>query len=229
MTYCTLAEARAAGAVGTDAQVNEAISMAAARVETFTGDYFEPRVLTILARVGGDGRALMPHRLTTAAGVTEVKDADTDQVFGAESWRAYSSLMPGEVDAVGVGPAHRGYNILVNGMEPWNRYNLPRRIIVTASFGWDTPPTAVHIATAMLAADWTKAHRGDEDGDPLTPNAIDTTGADPEGNVIPVVPPFGTDQDTTLGDDVTSRRTTGNRRVDALLVDYRRDRILTGV
>lgn len=229
MAYCTLAEARAAGAVGTDAQVQEAIANAAVRVEAFTGDFFEPRVLTVVARVGGDGRAFMPHRVTSATAVTEVKDADTATVLGTQAWRTYSSVMTGEVDAVGVGPAHRGYNILVNGMEPWNRYNLPQRIQVTGTFGWATPPTAIHIATAMLAAEWTKAHRGDEDGNPATPNVIDTTSADPEGNVIPVVPPFGTDGESTFLDAVSSRRTTGNRRVDALLVDYRRDRPLTAV
>lgn len=229
MTYCTVGEARAAGAVGDDAHVGAGIAYAMARVDAFTGDYFEPRALTVVARVGGDGRALLPYRLTTTAGVTSVTDHDTGTDLTAESWRAYTSADLGDVDAIGIGPAHRGYNILVNGMEPWSRYRLPRRVRVTGQFGWDTVPAQVEFATAHLAALWTKANRADDDADPETPLPQDTTSVDPEGNVIPVVPPFTGDEDTDPQVDPSSRRTTGSRKADAMLIDFRRDRLITAV
>jgi hypothetical protein len=218
--YCTVEQARNHGAQGSTRDVEAAIVAASARVDDFTGDRFTPRVLTVVVRLGGDGRAMLPHRLTDPALVTEVADADTDSlVFTAETFRAYTSAVQGEVDAIGVGPAHVGHNILVNGLEPYNTWRTAtQRLRVTATFGHSEPPPTVRIATAMLAADLSGE----------TPQGGTASGVDPEGNVIPVVPSAeaGDPQDLP---DATAARTTGSRRVDAMLIPWRRHRTLVGV
>jgi hypothetical protein len=222
--YCTVAEARAAGARGSTRDVEAAIVAATSRVDDYTGDRFTPRVMTVVARVGGDGRAMLPYRLLDADSVTEVVDHDGDVTLAASTYRVYSSRFQGDVDAIGVGRSHVGTNILVVGLEPWadtDPWSGGGRLRVTATFGWEQTPVAVSMATAMLAAAATKV-----DVEPgHTGSTADST--DPEGNVIPVVPPFAVDVDDVPVAERT--RTTGSRKADALLAPYRRTRVLSGV
>lgn len=214
--YCTVGEARAAGATGTTQEVEEAIVAATERVDAFTGDYFTPRLLSVVATVGGDGRAMLPYRVTTPEGVTTVEDADTGTALGVGLYRVFTSATPGEVDAVGIGRGWAGTNVLVVGLEPWAERPTYGRVRVTGLFGWGDTPPAVEFATAHLAADIAK-----------TTDARSSTGeVDPEGNVVPVVPPFASPDPEWDGQWSNS---TGSRKADALLVPYRRTRTLTGV
>jgi hypothetical protein len=227
--YCTLTEARNAGAVGDDEQVAGAIQAAMARVDTFTSQRFSPREMTVVAQVQPDGRAFLPYRVTSPTSIDTVEDVDTATTYAAEVWRAYSSATPGDVDSIGVGVGYVGSNILVNGLEPWNRtMRATGRVRVTGQFGWAVTPPAVRWATAHLAGIITRAVRPDDDGDPLTPTPETAVTADPEGNVLPVVPPF-TDDDLVDYDPVTAGRTTGSRKADAALMPYRNDPVLLGV
>jgi hypothetical protein len=212
--------------VGNDVDVLAAIDQAMDRIDRFCGDKFSPRTMTVVARVGGDGRALLPYRLTDRASITEVRDAGwPDYVLTATYYRAYSSAIDGEVDAVGIGQPHVGYNILINGLEPWAE-NRPvyERLEVTGTFGWAVTPSGVEWATATLAASISRTMLPDPDDDPETPPPATAVIADPEGNVLPVVPPF---QDGQAEEpDAVSERTTGNRQVDSVLLPYRRNTVL---
>jgi hypothetical protein len=226
--YCTLAEARAAGAVGDDAAVTLAITQAEALVENYTGDFFSPRVLTVVARLGGDGRAMLPYRVTAADSITAVADADGDTSYAAGVWRTYTSSVEGDVDAVGLGRDHVGTNVLVVGLEPWAPAAAYRgRLRVTGTFGYVTPPVAVSMATAWLAAKITQSTRLDDDGNPLTPLPQTATTTDPEGNVLPVVPPFQDSDDVDLIPGATGG-STGSRKADRILAPYRRITVLVG-
>jgi hypothetical protein len=221
--YCTTAQARAQGAQGSTRDVDLAIVAATSRIDSYTGDRFTPRLMTVVARVGGDGRAMLPYRLTTTASVTAVVDQDTGTDLTAGVFRAYSSAVPGEVDAIGLGRRHVGNNILVNGLEPWSDLGSfgVQRVAVTATFGWSTTPDLVAQACAVLAA-----HLAKDTAQAAVTSTADA--ADPEGNVIPVVPPFTSEQDQPAT-EAEAGRTTGLRQVDAMLTTYRRYRLLTGV
>jgi hypothetical protein len=226
--YCTLAEARAAGAVGDDTAVDKAVREAMARVDRFTGDRFSPRVMTVVARVGGDGRAMLPYRLTSRGSVTEVRDTLSDAVLAGSTWRAYSSSVDGEADAIGLGRRHVGSNILILGLEPWAAGD-PNwdKVEVTATFGWANTPASVEWATAKIAAAVSRQFVDpDPDDNPATPAPTTQAIADPEGNVLPVVPPFTSEDGTDVEPDVAQARTTGVRQADALLIPYRRNTIL---
>lgn len=226
--YCTIAQARTEGAVGSALQVQESIERAMDRVDRFTADRFSPRIMTVRARVQPDGRAFLPYRLTSPTGVTLVADADTDVAYAAAAWVATSSATPGGVDAVGVGVGWVGSNILVNGLEPWNRSIRGQgSVAVTATFGWLQTPLGVQEATAILAASISRLLRPDTDNDPSTPLPGTATTADPEGNVIPVVPPFTEQADVEVL--LEGGRSTGSRRADALLMEFRRTPTLEGV
>lgn len=229
--YCTRAQARDAGAIGTDTQVDLAIATAVERVDAFTGDLFSPRTTTVVADLQPDGRAFLPYRITSAAGITAVVDADTDVAYAAAGWRAYSSADLGAVDSVGIGQAYVGSNILVVGLEPWNRtrWGQVGQVKVTGSFGWQDTPATVTWATAQLAAIIAGQMRQDDDANPVTPTPQTSTTTDPEGNVLPVVPPFSDTADQVEWDPATADRTTGSRKVDAALVAFRRVRPLMGV
>lgn len=226
--YCTWAEARAAGAVGDDAAVDRAIQEAMSRVDQFTGERFSPRTMTVVARVGGDGRAMLPYRLADRDSITEVRDVVTDTVLEATTWRAYSSAVDGEVDAVGFGRRHVGINILVVGLEPWaTSSGTWDRVEVTGVFGYAITPSTVEWATARIAAAVSREWLDDDpDDNPATPPPETSVIADPEGNVLPVVPPFTEDQGGLADVDVTGTRTTGDRQADAALLPYRRSPML---
>lgn len=225
-SYCTLAEARAAGAIGDDTAVDRAVREAQDRVDRFTGDRFTPRTMTVVARVGGDNRALLPYRLTTRDSVTEVRDNRTDTVLATSMWRAYSSSVNGEVDAIGLGRDHVGTNILVVGLEPWSSGGTGwDKVEVTGTFGWAVTPHSVEWATARVAGvvsrEWIDP---DPDDNPATPTPTTQAIADPEGNVLPVVPPF-VSEDGSGQPDAAGERTTGDRQADAALIPFRRNQL----
>jgi hypothetical protein len=228
--YCSLADARNVGAVGSDTMVEAAIREAMDRADRFTDDLFSPRTLTVTALVQPDGRAFLPYRVTSPEGITTVEDADADVTYSAAAWRAYSSATPGDVDSIGIGASYVGSNILVNGLEPWNRsYRGQGRVRVTGQFGWATTPSGVRWATAHLAAIISASMRPDDDNNPATPTPETAATVDPEGNVIPVVPPFSQEGDQVEYDPSVAQRTTGSRRADALLIPYRNTPVLLGV
>lgn len=222
MTYCTIDEAKAQGARGSFADITAAIVAAQERIDRFTGDLFEPATRTVVARLGGDGRAMLPMRLTDADSVDTVEYVDGAAVE-ATMFRAYSSADTGDVDAIGVGRDYVGTNILVVGLEPWaDHTNRPGRLRVTGTFGWAETPAAVRTAAALLAGHISRL-AGPGDASPT--GSQTTTDVDPEGNVVPVVPPFADDETA----DVAGARTTGVRSVDATLLPFRRFTGMTGV
>lgn len=202
--YCTLAQARTAGATGTDAEVLEAIAAGRRRIDRFTGDTFAPTRMTVVAAARHDGTVLLPRIVQAIESVRPVGGSS----LAVTAYRALSSRIPGQVDAVILGGA--GYaNPLIVGAEPWNGGwagfvgNLATgQVEVGGVFGWDEPPPEVVTANAALAA----SIRAGE-----LP-AAGTVGpdTDDEGNVVKV---------TVGGSTVTTpaQRTTGNADADAQL------------
>lgn len=167
MAYCTLTEARAAGATGTDGEVTQAIADAQELVDRHTGDSFEEGEQTVTATIGANGLALLPRRVSAITSVTFV---GASSAIDASAYRLRKSSTPGDVDAiemVGYGYGQFAYNDLIAGAERWNGgyANLSqsgRRITVVGTFGWDAVPLAVRRATALLAAAATTNPTGDE-------------------------------------------------------------------
>ena len=211
--YCTLAQARAAGAAGDDAAVQAAVDEASELVDRYTGDVFEPRTLSVLANVSPDGRVSLGLRVRSVASVTDVASSTT-----WPTWQLATSADRGGLDELSLPGAGWSGNVLINGWEPYNRASWaarrPAQVRVEGSFGWDSAPTAVRLATAHLAAQLSQAAAS-------STQSASTT--DPEGNVIPVVPPF--DQESDDVPDSMQLRTTGSRRADALLTPYKRVRL----
>lgn len=215
--YCTLQQARDAGAVGTDAEVGDAISEARRLIDRYCADGFTPTPMTLAAIVGGDGTALLPRRVRQ---VTRVAPVGSSTPLATTAYRVLSSRMLGQVDAVVIGGYGRGGDALIAGAEPWNGgwSNLINgfatgQIEVTGVFGWDTPPLPVQAAAALLAAK-------------LTTGTLDTGGAGPdvdeEGNVV-VVTASGVTPPATSS-------STGDAGADALLFGHRNVRVrLLGV
>lgn len=215
--YCTVAQARAAGATGTDAEVTDAIRAARRRIDRHTGDTFAPTTMEVVGRVSADGTVLLPRIVRSVDRVTPV---GRTAPLGVGTWRALSSRTPGQVDAVLIGGAGVG-DPLIAGAEPWNGgwANLlgglaTGQVEVVGSFGWDEPPVEVAAAAAMLAA---SIRAGEL---PITtPTGPDT---DDEGNVVKVT--VGATAPTTSG------RTTGHEGADALLAALHHNRTrLAGV
>lgn len=200
--YATLAQARAAGATGTDAEVQAAIDAGRRLIDRHCADTFAPTRLTIVSAVRNDGTALLWRTVRAIEAVRMVGGGTI------ASWRALSSRTPGQVDAVIVG----GYGFgdpLIAGAEPWrggwaNLYGqlATGQVEVTGVFGWDAPPPEVVNANAILAAAITTGAAA-----PATPAGPDT---DDEGNVVVVTVGGGTP--VTAG-----QRTTGNAAADAML------------
>lgn len=217
--YCTEAEARQAGATGDTATIMEYIGRASESIDRYTGELFVPTVQTVIGRVGGDNSALLPFRLSIDPLDDLTVSTMEDVVLDPSTYRAESSANPGGVDAIRLGPTWVGHNLLIVGMEPYNRYNAPVSIKVTGTFGYVEPPLDVARACAILAA-LESAHSHTDDVGSTPAQA-----ADPEGNVLPVVPPFvGANDDAP---ELAEGRilTTGSRRADQLLAPYRRLRM----
>lgn len=206
--YCTLGEARAAGAVGADAAVQSAVDAASDLVDRYTGDVFSPRTLTVNASVDAEGGVTLGLRVRSITSITT-----DDNVTAIPGWTFSASSQRGAVDRVQL-PSVGWSNVLINGYEPYNPDRLNRtygRVLVTGSFGWDTVPTAVELATAHLAALLAR---------PLIGEASAQV-SDPEGNVIPAWP----SQDSTDAVEPSLLRTTGSRKADLLLQPFKRVRL----
>jgi hypothetical protein len=167
MAYCSITEARAAGATGSDPDVTQAIADAQERIDRYTGDTFESGNATVVATIGSDGVAVLPHKVQSVTSVTFV---GATTALDTAAYRVRKSSTPGDIDAIemaGYGYGQYAYNDLIAGAERWNGgyANLAqpgRRITVVGSFGWAAVPAPVKRAAALLAAQITSAATGDE-------------------------------------------------------------------
>lgn len=219
--YCSLDQARDAGAVGSDAEVTAAITAASARVERFTHELFAPVAATIVRDVG-NGIVLTHLRIQT---VTAVRYLGWATPITAEAYRVLTSETPGQVDSVILAGTLAWADVTVLGAEPWNGgwANLmygntsDPQVEIDGTFGWDTPPEDVAHATAVIAAQIRTKDRTPDSGSSTTPT-------DDEGNVIPVVPPFTASVNTDVQELLRVRaRTTGSKSADELLAPYVRE------
>lgn len=169
--YCTVDQARAEGAQGSDLQVLDAILAAGRRVDRYTGETWAPQAMTLYARVGADGVALLPRRVVSVASVTL---AGASQPLPVTAYRVTSSNDLGGLDAVALGTGWA--DPLIAGAEPWaggwdNLLRADRSITVVGTFGRDAPPPEVVRATALIAADITTPHEHvttDDEGNAVT-------------------------------------------------------------
>lgn len=212
--YCTVAEARAAGATGTDGEVEAAIGTARVLIDRYTGSVWEPTPALVVAIVAPDGSALLPWPVRAIESVTVV---GSPVALPDGAWRALSSLTRGQVDAVLVG-AGRAADILVVGAEPWRggyaallsgALGGTGQVEVLGTFGPDHPPVEVRDAAAALAA-WRQ-----KGGTLLPVTGPDT---DDEGNVVSVT--------VNMAAAPVRSRTTGLPGADALLAPLIRSAVL---
>lgn len=208
--YCTVAQAKAAGATGTDAEITAAILAAQQRVDRFTSEIWETRAgVTVRARFRGDGLALLPRRVQTVDSVTY---AGATVPLGTAAYRVRSSSTIGEVDAIEYVSGLGGWNDLVVGAERWNggwaNLGVGSRdeVLVVGTFGHTTTPAPVAEATALLAASIS------------TSGGEAPTGTDAEGNASGLRDPELTP--TGAG--------TGVAQADDLLRPYRRQPVRVG-
>lgn len=218
--YCSLDDARSAGATGSDAEVTAAIVEASERVERYTSDVFAPTTLTLQADVDNEGVAWLRKRIRSITSVTWV---GAPAPVAVSAYRVNSSTLIGGRDTIAMYGDLSWADVTVLGAEPWNGgwANLSRTqaIIVVGEFGWDAPPAAVTRATAHIAA---KIRDDDVLTDSASPGGTST---DAEGNVLPVVPPFNEDEaETKLQQAAVVRsRTTGVLAADVALAPYVRE------
>lgn len=208
--YCTIAQARAAGATGTDQEVSDAIVQARKRIDRYCADAFVPTRMELVTNVRADGTALLQRTLRS---VESVRPVGSSTPISTSAYTPTSSRTPGQVDALafgwGANSDHAGDPIIA-GAEPWNGGwgNLigmlrTGQIEVVGSFGWDEPPTEVVQQSAALAA----AIRL---GGTVGPDVDD------DGNVVRV---------TVASADETRGVTTGVAAVDAQLSHLRRQSV----
>ena len=215
--YSTIAQARLAGAVGTDAQVTEALVDARLRIDAYTGAWWEPTPATIVSRVHRS-IAVLPYRVIAVTGVESV--AAPGVALPASGYLVTSSSTPGQIDSVRFGAAGGSYgDPLVVGAEPWaggwanlfTELSL-RQAAVTGTFGTTVTPAAITAAACALAAQITS--------DPMSQLiGIVTGGAmppdtDDEGNAVSIT------LATVDADAVPRVRSTGLESVDAALVPF---------
>ncbi|MET7560566.1 hypothetical protein ABZS95_10215 [Streptomyces sp. NPDC005479] len=215
MAYCTVEQARTAGATGTDAEVAAWISAATERITAYTQQLFEPTPLVVVADVAPEGVVLLPRRVRSVTSVTPVVDADDAPSLPSSAWRVTSSDVLGSVDAVHL--RWGGYDDLVAGAESYNggyrglfeRWGMEQARI-TGEFGYDEVPALVSQACALLAAH-IQAQAVPSDADAAQAPGLDT---DDEGNNVRITDEA---QETT---PVSPSSSTGSTQVDALLVGY---------
>lgn len=221
--YCTLDQARDAGASGSDDEVTAAIERATDRVIRYTHELFTPETLTIVRPVSRDGAVYTHLRIGT---VTAVRYVGWSTPISPGSWRYTTSETPGQTDAVLLVGALAWSDITVLGAEPWNggwanlylpTADVQAQVELDGTFGWDAPPGDVAEATAIIA---THLRRGDK-----TPEGSGsaTTSVDGEGNVIPVLPPLASASADVATYQRTRTRTTGSLHADELLATYLRE------
>lgn len=174
-----------------------AVASAQQRVDDYTGDLFEAATMTVAARVGGDGSAMLPLRVQSVTGVTTNNGQTT---LAAGTYQVETSQVRGGVDRLRLA---NGRNVLVVGMEPWasaGGMTEGQQLLVTGSFGWTVVPDAVRRATALIAAHIT-----------LNPEADATAGLT-DVSVEGYTARWQRDQ----------ARSTGSAEADQLLQPYRR-------
>lgn len=223
MAYCTLAQARAAGANPTDdAAVTAAIAAAKDRITRYTGELFEPTAaLTVVADVGHNGVAPLRYRVRTIASVTPVLPPGSS-AWPSSAWVVHSSRTPGDYDGLQLAFGAGGYDDLVVGAESYNggwvnllgRAGEARQLAVVGDFGWDSPPLEVQQAAARLAAllaptPWAPQTNAEGDLQGVPPGD-ETTPATPEDAAPPSAP---------------GERTTGDPVADELLRDLVKRRV----
>lgn len=218
MTYCTVAEAKSAGARGSAAELAAAIADATQRVDRYCGDLFAPTPLTITAEVDGNGYAYVHRRIVSVSSVTWAGSVTPIDPVG---YRVSSSSQLGGRDRIELAGALGWSDVTILGAEPWaggwlgyaSRFGAPT-VDVVGVFGWDAVPGQVRDATAQLAA-YLRGSDADAD-DP-------TAQVDVEGNVLPVAPSAQPAKEDSVRD-----RTTGSAVADELLADYVRAAVRIG-
>lgn len=214
--YATIAQARAAGATGTDAQVTAALADARLRIDAYTTAWWEPTPATIVARVSR-GIAVLPYRVIAVTAVESVAAPGT--ALPASGYLVTSSSTPGQIDSVRFGSAAGSYgDPLVVGAEPWaggwsnlfTELSL-RQASIVGTFGTAVTPAVVTASAAALAAQSTTDPASLIIGGGGAPMPPDT---DDEGNAVSITL-------TTVDADAVPRvRSTGNEAVDAALAPY---------
>ncbi|MGW1174556.1 hypothetical protein ACWD4P_12650 [Kitasatospora sp. NPDC002543] len=216
--YCTVAQARAAGCTGTDVEVAAWIAVAQQRVDAYCQQAFEPTDLTVSGEVGGEARILLPRRVRAVATVTlSAGPGTTDYVVPPSAYRVTSSATLGQVDAVQL--ALYGFDDLIAGAESYSGGwpNLWRRwgtlASVAGSYGYETPPPGVALATAQVAV-WVQAVTTGQGtpGGGIAPGGLRV---DDEGNNVVIEPASGTEDGAA-----PPRSGTGVTTADVLLAPY---------
>lgn len=220
MAYCTVDQARAAGCTGTDLEVASWIALAQTRVDAYCQQVFEPTDMTVAADVAPDGLILLPRRVRSVSAVV-VADGGVggDGVtLPAAAYRVTSSATLGDVDAVQLYAT--GWDDLVAGAESYNGgwaglldRLAAERALVDGSFGYDTPPPGVDLATAMVAAYVQQVTTGQTAPDGTAPPGGVNT--DDEGNNVAI-----TDETTAVAADSPAAPSTGVAAADKLLAQY---------
>lgn len=216
--YCSITQAKDAGARGTDAEVTAAINEATARVERYTADLFVPVELTLQRPLDPDGYVRLGKRIIS---IQSVRYATLTTLLDPSAYR-FSDVSGDRLSFIG---SLAWSDVTVNGAEPysggWANLTGPDpEVVVVGTFGRDTPPLDVQRATAIIAA---HIRGADETPDPAGTDA--SSHVDLEGNVLPVVPPF-TDvaaDRARAQSSVVRARTTGVDEADALLAPYVRE------
>jgi hypothetical protein len=215
MAYCSEEEARNAGCTGTSAEVLAWIAAAEERITRYTQQLFEPTSLVVVADVAADGLVILPRRVRTVTAVTPVVSDGSASALPSSAWRVTSSDVLGQVDAVHL--RWGGYDDLIAGAESYNggwrglfeRWGM-EQAKVTGEFGYDTVPTLVAKACALLAAH-IQAEAAPSDADAAADPGLSV---DDEGNNVRIE-----DDDAETTPDAPSS-STGSTQVDALLVGY---------
>lgn len=213
--YCTVAQARAAGAEGSNAEVQAAIASAELRVNRKTRTAWGRRQRTVVATIDADGRALLPSPIDTAQAIT-VRAVGATSDLAATAYQVTSSDTVGQLDAIYLGWG--GSDPLVLGAEPWNGgwaglLTGIRQLQVSGVMGVVTPPEVAQ-ATALIAASITA---GTSPGS--TTGVSGELDADDEGNAV-TISPAGADPDAVRA------RSTGVPLADELLEPLVSQRVL---
>lgn len=152
MAYATLAEARAQGATGTDAEVQAALDRASLVIDQITAAWWDSRTATVRAHVDRNGVARLPRRPITVTavrvpGATTDLDASTYRVETADTLGGRNRILLG--GTLGRWDPLRNHDPLRYGPD-----TEPQEVEVTGTFGSATTPAAITEATARLAASY---------------------------------------------------------------------------
>lgn len=152
--YCSVEEARAAGADGADAEVLAAVHEASDRVDTFTGGWWAPRTETVRVRLDDDGWVRLPRTLQTIDSIA-VEGGAQPYPYSGEHRIERSSMLGGRDRLALLGFGLGLHDDLRVG---WESYRTPhpsvyrRTLAVTGTWGTTDTPDRVRRATALLAA-----------------------------------------------------------------------------